>query len=146
MVLWTDDPGDFARPTASTIEERVLSTVRNGSIILLHDGIPETLEMLPGLIDKLRKQGYKFVTISDMARNKGAIITGGPHIRLRPDVNAGQVPVKIDTAGFVQPIGGGVAASDSARRGTAMRSPEISPATSGRQIFGRPNEPKMGRR
>lgn len=81
MVLWTDDPSDYQRISPDLIESRILKHVRNGSIVLLHDGIPETLEMLPDLIAKLRQQGYKFVTISEMALEPGAVITGGPRVR-----------------------------------------------------------------
>ncbi len=123
MVLWTDDPGDFARPSASVIEERILSRIRNGSIVLLHDGIPETLDMLPDLIDKLRKQGYRFVTISEMARVRGAIVTGGPKIRIHADANGIPSAGKSDTAAPAAQMGGGIAAVQGPRRSAAMRAP-----------------------
>lgn len=80
MVLWTEDPGDWARPSAAVLERRVLDNVENGSIILLHDGIPETMQMLPDLIHKLKARGYRFVTASEMALRPGAHVTGGPRV------------------------------------------------------------------
>jgi len=65
-VLWTDDPGDYAKPGDDVIEKRLLNRIRNGSIVLLHDGIEQTLEILPKLIQTLRKRGFKFVTIDEM--------------------------------------------------------------------------------
>ena len=64
LVLWTDDAGDWARPPAAVLEKRILDDVSNGSIVLLHDGIPETLQMLPHLIEKLRARGFRFRTAS----------------------------------------------------------------------------------
>ncbi len=83
MVLWTNDPGDFALPGSSVIEKRTLQGISNGSIILLHDGILQTYDILPNLIHRLKQQGYKFVTISDMVDDPGAVRTGGPKVRFR---------------------------------------------------------------
>lgn len=66
MVLWTDDPGDYASPPKSVLEERLFSSISNGGIILLHDGAPETLELLPKLLERLREQGYEIVPAGKM--------------------------------------------------------------------------------
>ena len=42
-TLWTNDPGDFQKPSADLILKRTLEHLENGAIILLHDGIPQTL-------------------------------------------------------------------------------------------------------
>lgn len=80
MVLWTDDPGDFAEPGANLIQQRTLSRVRNGAIILLHDGSQQTLDVLPNMIRRLKAQGYTFVTCTEMAQQRGIITTGGPRV------------------------------------------------------------------
>lgn len=66
MVLWTDDPGDYASPGAKVIETRLLNNVKNGGIILVHDGIQQTLDILPQVITYLKQQGYEFVTVEQM--------------------------------------------------------------------------------
>ncbi|MDR3709073.1 MAG: polysaccharide deacetylase family protein [Capsulimonadaceae bacterium] len=71
-VLWTDDPGDFAKPSADIIVKRVLSHASSGGIILLHDGIEETLEALPRIVDDLRQDGYEFVSVDDLIRQHDA--------------------------------------------------------------------------
>ncbi len=68
-VFWTDDPGDFAKPAPDVIMARTLKDLDNGSDILLHDGIEPTLQMLPDLIARLRRDGYRFVTVSEMAQH-----------------------------------------------------------------------------
>lgn len=66
MVLWTDDPGDYANPGEDVILERTLGRVRNGGIILMHDGIQQTIDVLPTIITYLRNKGYRFVTVDEM--------------------------------------------------------------------------------
>lgn len=68
-TLWTDDPGDFSKPPADVILKRTLDHLENGAIILLHDGIPQTMQVLPQLIDEAHRRGYQFVTISQLARD-----------------------------------------------------------------------------
>ncbi len=66
-VLWTNDPADYVNPGSQVILDRVLPHVRPGAIILLHDGIQQTYDILPEMIDTLRSEGYKFVTLTQMA-------------------------------------------------------------------------------
>lgn len=54
--------------------QNVLDGVRDGAIILLHDVQPyphPTPEALDILIPELKKQGYEFVTLSELFRKKG---------------------------------------------------------------------------
>jgi peptidoglycan/xylan/chitin deacetylase (PgdA/CDA1 family) len=65
-VLWTDDPGDYASPGDRAIERRVLDQIGNGGIILLHDGIQQTIEVLPQIVEHLKRRGFRFVTVAEM--------------------------------------------------------------------------------
>lgn len=71
-VLWTDDPGDYASPGDKVIEERVLGTVENGAIILLHDGVQQTIDVLLQVIRSLRKRGFTFETVDQMMQDRAA--------------------------------------------------------------------------
>lgn len=71
-VLWTDDPGDYANPGTHVIETKTLHRLSNGGIILLHDGIQETLDVLPQIIGYARDHGYRFVTIDELMDSKTA--------------------------------------------------------------------------
>ncbi len=71
-VLWTDDPGDYASPGDRKIETRVLDRINNGGIILLHDGIQQTLDVLPQIIEHLQSHGYRFVTVDQMRAERVA--------------------------------------------------------------------------
>lgn len=70
IALWTDDPGDYASPGAPVILQRTLKAAGNGGIILLHDGVQQTIDILPQLIATLKQQGYRFVTCDAMLRGK----------------------------------------------------------------------------
>jgi len=64
------DPYDWEEDvTADTIVARAISHQHAGNIILLHDAggdRTETVKALPILIDYYRKQGYEFVTVSEL--------------------------------------------------------------------------------
>ncbi len=76
VVTWTVSPDDWQKITAKTIEQRVLSRTRGGSIILLHDGLEtkpnpnrsNTVAALPVIIRGLQARGYSFVTIPELIR------------------------------------------------------------------------------
>lgn len=70
LCLWTDDPGDYASPGAHTIESRLLKKVGNGGIVLIHDGVTQTLQILPQFIETMKSRGYEFVTCDEMLKNK----------------------------------------------------------------------------
>ncbi|MBS1717733.1 MAG: polysaccharide deacetylase family protein [Armatimonadetes bacterium] len=67
-VLWTDDPGDYAQPGTHVIEQDTLKNLSNGGIILLHDGVQQTLDVLPQIIEYAKKKGYTFVTVDAMSK------------------------------------------------------------------------------
>src|SRR5262249_42422468 len=58
-VSWTYSPGDAnsPAPTPDAIAAGVLANVRDGSIILVHDGHPNTLTALPRIIAGLKAKG-----------------------------------------------------------------------------------------
>lgn len=71
-VLWTDNSGDYASPGAKVIESKVLHRIGNGGIILLHDGVQQTLDVLPQIIEVLRRRGYRFITVAQMQAERTA--------------------------------------------------------------------------
>lgn len=69
MVLWDVDPWDWSRPSPEAIYQRVVTKVKPGAVILLHDGggdRSQTVSALPMIIDLLRSQGYYFVTLDQL--------------------------------------------------------------------------------
>lgn len=68
-TLWTDDPADYVKPGAKVIESRLLSHIHPGAIILLHDGIEQTYSILPDFVARMKRDGYHFVTMSELAQH-----------------------------------------------------------------------------
>jgi len=66
LILWNVDPRDWRTRDPDVIYERVLTDVRPGAIVLLHDIYGTTVDAMPRIIDALRKQGYTFVTVSEL--------------------------------------------------------------------------------
>lgn len=73
---WSIIPRDWTNPGAQVITDRVLEKAEPGAIVLLHDGDSpknkapreQTIEAVAAIIDKLRAQGYEFVTIEELAK------------------------------------------------------------------------------
>lgn len=65
FISWRIRSWDTVIRNPQKLSRRILSRVRGKDIILLHDHLPRgadpLLEMLPGLIDKLRERGFSFV-------------------------------------------------------------------------------------
>jgi peptidoglycan/xylan/chitin deacetylase (PgdA/CDA1 family) len=69
MVLWSADTEDYLQPGVATIVQRALAGAHPGAIILMHDGggnRAQTIAALPTIITRLRAQGYRLVTVSQL--------------------------------------------------------------------------------
>jgi peptidoglycan-N-acetylglucosamine deacetylase len=75
-VGWTLGVWDTDRPGADEIARRVVRGVRPGCILLLHDGrglepdadASQVVDALPGILDALEGDGYRFLTVTQMMR------------------------------------------------------------------------------
>ena len=65
-IQWDVDSIDWKNPSADTICSRVCNKAKNGSVVLFHLGKENTLEALGEIIKKLKKDGYEFVTVSEL--------------------------------------------------------------------------------
>lgn len=68
-VMWSVVPEDWVNPGVSTVVDRILQQVANGSIIVLHDGYTggvDVAEVVDRLIPLLLQKGYFFVTIDQL--------------------------------------------------------------------------------
>lgn len=65
-IKWDVDSLDWKGLSANNIADRVLKEAGSGSIILFHCNAGNTSEALPLIIEKLRNDGYTFVTVSEL--------------------------------------------------------------------------------
>lgn len=70
VAMWTADTQDWRKPAVSTLVQRIVSSAKPGAVILLHDGGGDrtrTVEALGPAIRELKKRGYTFVTLDELA-------------------------------------------------------------------------------
>jgi peptidoglycan/xylan/chitin deacetylase (PgdA/CDA1 family) len=80
VVLWTVDSRDYTRPGRKRIVFNVLSGIRPGAIVLMHDGggdRSQTLAALPAIVRGLRRRGYRLVTVPQLLRPRGMTVRSG---------------------------------------------------------------------
>ncbi len=65
-IQWDVDSLDWKGLSASQIANRVLPRVKNGSIILMHNNSDHVLDAVRLLLTKLKVQGYKVSTVSNL--------------------------------------------------------------------------------
>lgn len=70
VIMWSLDTRDWMRPSPDEIVSRVVKKAKSGDIILCHDIHPGTIEAIPRIIDEMHKQGYIFVTVSELIANE----------------------------------------------------------------------------
>lgn len=87
-IMWNVNAGDYTAPTtqfsipdeyrkdknivfnknADKIYNDIIKKISGGSIVLFHNGNPQTLQVLPKLITTLRQKGYSLVTVSELLK------------------------------------------------------------------------------
>lgn len=88
LVGWSVRPYDTREREPSALRAHVASKVRDGAIVLLHDGAlrparrPVLVDALPGILEDLRGRGLKPVTLEDLL-DEPAYFEGAP-VRRRP--------------------------------------------------------------
>ena len=60
------DNGELAEQNINTIVENVMSQVKSGDIILMHDIYENTYEAAKIIIERLHAEGYQLVTVSEL--------------------------------------------------------------------------------
>jgi peptidoglycan-N-acetylglucosamine deacetylase len=65
-AFWTDDPGDFDNIGQTRLRSKLTSRLRYGGIVLLHDNVLETIEVLRPFLQTARTKGIKLVTVGEL--------------------------------------------------------------------------------
>ncbi len=66
MIQWDVDSLDWKLLSVDEMYSRVISKTQKGSILLFHNGVENTPEALDKILTKLEKDGYEFVTVSEL--------------------------------------------------------------------------------
>lgn len=65
-ILWTVDTEDWKSRDAKQVLLEVQTNVKDGSVVLLHDIHGSTVEAVELILEFLDKEGYEFVTVSEL--------------------------------------------------------------------------------
>lgn len=66
VIQWDVDSLDYKDYGVNAIVDRVISKVKNGSIVLFHNNATYITKALPIILDKLQQMGYEIVPISQL--------------------------------------------------------------------------------
>jgi peptidoglycan/xylan/chitin deacetylase (PgdA/CDA1 family) len=69
IIMWSSDSIDYSRPAVPRLINNIFKSAKPGGIVLMHDGGGDrthTVQALPEIISRFRKQGYKFVTVPEL--------------------------------------------------------------------------------
>ena len=82
ILSWSVDPKDWATDDVAAIKKDVISNVRDGDVILLHDMSDSSVDAALMIIDRLKQQGFRFVTASELAKARNiTLIPGAKYTR-----------------------------------------------------------------
>ncbi len=66
LILWDVNTEHYKNRNAVATTTRALATVQAGSIILMHDIHPSSVDATPGIITALRERGFTLVTVPQL--------------------------------------------------------------------------------
>jgi peptidoglycan/xylan/chitin deacetylase (PgdA/CDA1 family) len=66
VLSYDVDSRDFTSPGPEAVTRNVLDRIRNGSVVSLHFGYPDTLAALPAVLEELDRRGLAAVTTTEL--------------------------------------------------------------------------------
>ena len=124
-IIWDVDPFDWRRPGAGVIRDRIVSQTQAGSIILVHDIHPGSIDAMPETFDQLTAKGFKFATVSELL----AMAKPGARPTATPKPTASRPP---GSAADPRPAGSPAATARPATSPASGARPATSPAAAPR--------------
>jgi peptidoglycan/xylan/chitin deacetylase (PgdA/CDA1 family) len=89
IIDWTIDTLDWTGLSETDIYDKVMQNKADGSIVLFHDGYPNTISAIKRLLPDLTNCGYQVVTVSKMAKAHNCPLRNGSvYIRARKQTSA----------------------------------------------------------
>lgn len=89
IINWNVDSEDWKSKNAGAINKQIKDNLYEGTIVLMHDIQPATVQALPGVIDNMRKEGYEFVSVDKMLKGQQKpmyVYFGATDFRLAKDL------------------------------------------------------------
>lgn len=77
VIIWSVDTLDWKFLNSTAVKNQILSDVFDGSIVLMHDIHPTTIDGILAALDTLEARGYEFVTVKELIRRRGLVPVSG---------------------------------------------------------------------
>ena len=84
ILDWSLDPKDWATRDGAGVQKAILDAAKDGDVVLLHDMTDSSVDAALAVIDGLQQRGYRFVTVSELARRRRVQIEPGKTYRCFP--------------------------------------------------------------
>jgi peptidoglycan-N-acetylglucosamine deacetylase len=66
VILWSVDTNDWEQRDSDVVARRAIKGLRRGSIILMHDIHPTTVNAVPRIIEAAERKGLRLASVSDV--------------------------------------------------------------------------------
>ena len=86
IILWSVDAASGKQVWSGQLVKNILAKAGDGGIVLLHDTTQANVNAVGPVIDKLRAQGYEFVTVQELFRLRG--VTPQNHVMYKSVTNS----------------------------------------------------------
>lgn len=88
VLSWNVDTLDWTGVTADEIYRTVMDGLAEGNVVLMHDGVKNTVAAVKRLLPDLYDVGYQVVGVSALAKAHDVPLrNGGEYIRIRPNTH-----------------------------------------------------------
>lgn len=77
IILWSIDPEDWKDQNAAREVAQIVREAKDGSIILLHDIFPASVDAALQAVDLLHAQGFLFCTVDELFAARGIQLEAG---------------------------------------------------------------------
>jgi len=77
LMLWNVDPEDWDPHKRQQAAETVISGIKDGDVVLLHDLSADNVQTVREILRRLRDRGFIFVTVSQLAQLRGTALLPG---------------------------------------------------------------------
>lgn len=84
IIMWSIDTLDWKTKDTQTTVNKVLGSVRDGDIVLMHELYAATGNAAVQIIPALVERGYQLVTVSELAQYRGGLQGGRIYSAFRP--------------------------------------------------------------
>ena len=84
LLDWSLDPRDWATRDTAAVKKAILTAAKDGDVVLLHDMTDSSVDAALSVIDSLQQRGFRFVTVSELARCRRTGIEPGKTYRCFP--------------------------------------------------------------